>query len=133
MSLPDTSVKYFDSTMSGAPVLSGTAGTLKWDGTSTINLVTTITTTASPNTQFNAVTSSVSVPSILKANGLFPLALGAPTRGRLYIWTSGERVPHRGGNWNSSSNAGLAAINGYSGRADRTGSIGCRPAFVAQP
>jgi hypothetical protein len=46
----------------------------------------------------------------------------------LYVRNYGERVPHRGGDWNDGALAGLASLSLDVARSDV--SIGCRAAFI---
>ena len=55
---------------------------------------------------------------------------GALPQGRIYMRNFGERLPFRGGNWDSGANAGLAALNLNSSRAATHTSVGFRPAFA---
>jgi len=51
-------------------------------------------------------------------------------QGRLYVNSSGERLPYRGGNWYYGSTAGLGALILNSPRSYSYTSFGFRPAFV---
>lgn len=51
-------------------------------------------------------------------------------QGRIYMRNFGERLPYRGGTWNSGAGAGLAAVNLFYSRANTHTSIGFRPAFA---
>lgn len=51
-------------------------------------------------------------------------------QGRLYVNSSGERLPSRGGNWNYGSIAGLGALYLSRPRSSSFTIIGFRPAFV---
>ena len=55
---------------------------------------------------------------------------GALPRGSIYMRNFGERLPYRGGNWNSGANAGLAALVLIDSRANTLTNIGFRPAFA---
>lgn len=116
----------------GSLVTPGTADTLKHSGSGAIQLNTVMAATGSPQSQFNALTvaAGVTVPTIVRALGLFPCST-APTRGRFFLNnTEAERVPLRGGRWNGTSSAGVAALGGDISRTYRSGSLGFRPAFV---
>jgi len=51
-------------------------------------------------------------------------------QGRLYVNSSGERLPFRGGTWSNGSDAGLGALYLGSPRSRSRTNIGFRPAFV---
>lgn len=70
------------------------------------------------------------VPPVLVAHMLYPWSDAVPTVGRLYVNTAGERLPNRGGQWDSGSNAGVAAVSLFRGRSSSTSSIGFRPSYV---
>ena len=55
---------------------------------------------------------------------------GALPQGRIYMRNFGERLPYRGGTWNSGANAGLAALHLGDSRANASAGIGFRPAFA---
>ena len=50
-------------------------------------------------------------------------------QGRLYVNSSGERLPYRGGHWSNGSNAGLGALNLNNPRSNSNTNIGFRPAL----
>ncbi len=56
--------------------------------------------------------------------------VGKGIQGRMYIRNYGERLPFRGGSWNSGSSAGLAALHLYGGSSSVGSGIGFRPAFA---
>ena len=116
----------------GAIVEPGTAGSLKYNGTATIQLTDVITTTASPSTQFQdvAVKAGITIPVIAKALALAPDAPGYDGRGRLYVNNAGERLPSRGGRWNNASNAGVFALRLITPRSLSDTFIGFRSAYV---
>ena len=57
--------------------------------------------------------------------------VGKGVQGQMYIRNYGERLPLRGGNWDSGSHAGLAALILSRARSRAGSDIGFRPAFVA--
>jgi hypothetical protein len=64
-------------------------------------------------------------PKLQSGDGT-PLGL----KGGVWVRNYGERLPRRGGYWNSGANAGLGALNlGYR-RSGSNSNIGCRPAFI---
>lgn len=134
----------------GALVAPGTAGTAKFDSpaaTTTGNGGTPVLSdtianrngTAGDNAnaagvmdaQFNAMTTAagVTVPAILRALGLFRHADIADSD-RIYVRNYGERLPIRGGAWDSGAHAGLRALNFLYPRSLASTYIGARPAFV---
>jgi formylglycine-generating enzyme required for sulfatase activity len=69
--------------------------------------------------------------ALLRAALLDPASVSNSAKGRLYVDTSGERVPLRGGSWTNGSAAGLGALNLTNARSYSYSSLGFRPAFVA--
>lgn len=68
------------------------------------------------------------VPHILKELGLFPTGAGDTTEGYYYIhMTSAERFPRRGGDFNSTSAAGLGYVYSADERGITYPYYGCRP------
>ena len=139
----------------GSLVTPGTAGTLKIDNTTAGNSTTTsndvggdprINTVVEnrmyiPGGQvdygysqvaFEALTaaSGVTVPTLLRALGLFPL--DSSHGGDIYLIRNyGERLPLRGGHWNYGSSAGVFPLH-LNGARSYTGTIiGFRAAFVS--
>ena len=116
-------------------VAPGTTGTLHWNWTgSAIQLDTQCDDlTIGPKGQnFKTLTAHATrlpyVPSIVKELGLFPTDANDNTEGYYYVnFTSGERFPRRGGNCNSTSNAGLGYVDAYSVRGLAHYVYGCRP------
>lgn len=124
----------------GTLVAPGTTDTLKWDatgegGTGYPVLDTTVTSqsdgTTSAQRQYKDLTSNVTVPDLLKRLGIYPHEVNM-TRGRFYMRNLGERLPIRGGNWNYSSIAGLAAAYLHNPRSYASTYVGFRPAFVSR-
>ena len=56
---------------------------------------------------------------------------GALPQGRIYMRNFGERLPFRGGCWDSGANAGLAALALNDSRVNTNASFGFRPAFAS--
>ena len=116
----------------GSLVAPGTEGTLKYDGTSPVRLSTTLAATASVNSMFQDVTvgAGITLPAIVRALGLAPDGTQYNSRGRVYVNTSGERLPIRGGSWNSASFAGVFALSLNDARSNSFTAVGFRSAFV---
>lgn len=113
----------------------GAPGVLHYDyaaGAVVLSDETLDTSATSYNVQFldMAAKDGLTPPARLKRLGLFPLTAAAPARGRFYFQPTAERLPLRGGAWNSGSYAGLAALSGVRVRSRRDSSSGCRSAFV---
>lgn len=115
----------------GSLVAPGTAGTLKYDGTSTIKLATSITTIGSVSTAFQdlGLETDLVVPEIAKSLAIYPI--DADHGGdRLYMNNEGERLPFLGGDWNFSSSAGVFAVYLSSPRSSSINYVGFRSAYV---
>ena len=84
----------------------------------------------SANVEWRAMTKSGSYVSNQAMKRLLLEPAGALPQGRIYMRNFGERLPYRGGNWNSGANAGLAALNLGGSRAHTSSSLGFRPAFA---
>lgn len=65
---------------------------------------------------------------LMRQAGIEP-AVNANFKGSLYSRNYGERLPFRGGAWNSASAAGLGALNFGNSRAIANSSVGFRPAL----
>lgn len=135
----------------GALVAPGTAGTLKYDATAAgttgehgdpqlsdviVNRNGTLGDSANTpgNTAcaFEVMTAKagITVPAIVKALGLFPIAASGLGSDSIYVRNYGERLPLRGGYWNSSASAGVFALSLGNPRSNVSTSVGARPAFV---
>ena len=119
----------------GSLVTPGTSGTLKYDwANSKITLATTITTqedtSRSHTFQTMAVASGLTVPQIIKELALFP-ADEDGYEGDYFYMNNGadERFPTRGGNWGSSSTAGVFSANLNNPRSNSNNLVGFRSAF----
>jgi hypothetical protein len=82
--------------------------------------------------------SGITIPSSLVAAAIAPItalggayAEGAVPKGALYVRNYGERVLYRGGNWIFGALAGLFCLYCLDSRANASGSLGFRPAFLA--
>lgn len=108
----------------GSLVDPGTAGTLKFDytgapaaGTGSFHVTDTLVNQQPDDTAYGTKTfetitakAGVNIPEILKVLGLFPV--DASHGGDIfYFRNNGERLPLRGGNWNSGSGAGVFALD----------------------
>lgn len=69
---------------------------------------------------------------LVKQSLIAPATPALSPVGRLYVSTEGERMPSRGGAWNSAGNAGLAALYLYYARTYTAAHIGFRLRFRAQ-
>lgn len=116
----------------GTLVEPGTAGTLKYDGTSTIKVVKNITATASVNTTFKDIglEASLSTPQILKSLALYPADAESHGSDRLYVNNDGEKLPLFGGNWNNGAAAGVFALYLSNPRSNSYHHIGFRSAYI---
>lgn len=124
----------------GTLVEPGTAGTLKIDRTSAsdatlrINTSVTTQTTDSNDTSVvfksTAAVSSVSIPKLLIALGLFPDS-GVTGYGNDRFWArnNGERLPFRGSSFSSASHSGPSALYLLGVRSYSLGHVGFRSAF----
>lgn len=117
----------------------GTAATLKYDKESasggvrintSVEFPTAGTTSATKTFGSVAPKSGVTVPNMLKALGLAPIADYTYGNGTLYMLNhEAERLPSRGGFWLSATNAGLPALALNSPRTTSSYTIGFRSAF----
>ncbi|MFZ3132892.1 MAG: hypothetical protein WA125_17740 [Desulfosporosinus sp.] len=71
----------------------------------------------------------ITVPDILKSLCLFPLD-ASHGGNRFYFRNNGERLPDRGGSWNSASNAGVFGLGLFTPRSASAASLGFFSAFV---
>lgn len=84
----------------------------------------------SANVEWRAMTKSGSYVSNQAMKRLLLEPAGALPQGRIYMRNFGERLPFRGGGWDSGADAGLAALALNNSRAVAYASIGFRPAFA---
>ncbi|MFM5187408.1 hypothetical protein [Aeromonas caviae] len=84
----------------------------------------------SANVEWRAMTKSGSYVSNQAMKRLLLEPAGALPQGRIYMRNFGERLPYRGGTWNSGAGAGLAALGLSSSRAFTNTFFGFRPAFA---
>ena len=89
-----------------------------------------ITRAASVSAEWKSVTKSASYVSNPLLKRLLIEPASALPSGRIYTNNEGERLPFRGGNWNSGANAGLAELVLSSSRASTGTDRGFRPAFA---
>ena len=75
---------------------------------------------------------SITPPEILKALAIYPDGTKANHGDYIYMRNKGERLPFRGGGFNSSSNAGVFALLLNYPRSDTWVALGFRSAFVDQ-
>ena len=126
--------KAIDGT-TGNLVAPGTAGTVKYaaanSGTADYTLY------RVSSSSFEGMVNSTGVNPVsataiarLKALGLFPVAPSGLGADGFYLNVSGERLPYRGGLWNSAALTGVFALNLSDVRTFSIAYIGARPAFV---
>ncbi|MGU5756579.1 hypothetical protein [Aeromonas caviae] len=84
----------------------------------------------SANVEWRAMTKSGSYVSNQAMKRLLLEPAGALPQGRIYMRNFGERLPCRGGSWNSGASAGLAALVLDNSRAYAVTVVGFRPAFA---
>ena len=115
----------------------GTAGTLKIDIVSGVpKISTTVKTTTSgdqwPSTSFKdlAVESGITIPDILKALAVFPSDNSDHGGDRFYARNDGEKCFFRGGDWYSTSDAGVFCLYGGYPRSYSYDYFGFRPAYI---
>ena len=84
----------------------------------------------SANVEWRAMTKSGSYVSNQAMKRLLLEPAGALPQGRIYMRNFGERLPFRGGNWDSGALAGLAALFLVNSRASTYAGLGFRPAFA---
>lgn len=84
----------------------------------------------SANVEWRAMTKSGSYVSNQAMKRLLLEPAGALPQGRIYMRNFGERLPYRGGPWNSGADAGLAALALNGSRANTAAGVGFRPAFA---
>ena len=84
----------------------------------------------SANVEWRAMTKSGSYVSNQAMKRLLLEPAGALPQGRIYMRNFGERLPFRGGGWDSGADAGLAALSLNSSRVFTNTFIGFRPAFA---
>ncbi|EMT38012.1 hypothetical protein TthWC1_2486 [Thermoanaerobacter thermohydrosulfuricus WC1] len=153
----DTSTLWKAILQDGSLVDPGTAGTLKYDnsvagdatqtdhkvgGNIQLNNAVTnpmYTGDASTNPYYGqnyqtfesiAAASGITVPTLLKALGLFPVDTSCGGD-YIYVRNYGERLPLRGGHWSIGSGAGVFALHLSHARSTSNNNIGFRSAFVS--
>lgn len=117
----------------GSLVAPGSANTVKIaaSGTAAYTLV------VGSGAAFSGMTNPGSTPVhadalvVLKRHGIYPLASTGLGGDYIYHNLTGERLPRRGGAWNSAAGAGVFAVSLNYGRTSPSTDVGARPAFVA--
>ncbi|MFR1537554.1 MAG: SUMF1/EgtB/PvdO family nonheme iron enzyme [Blautia massiliensis (ex Durand et al. 2017)] len=135
--LSATSTEWKAIKADGSLVDPGTAGTLKWDWVSSkIQLTSgnvTYTTDQGNGMQYKDMTlaAGLTAPELAKVLLLYPDEPGGDYGGD-YHWmnTRGERLPLCGGDWSSTSGAGVFSVNLYNPRSISLSDVGFRSAFV---
>lgn len=124
----------------GSLVAPGTSGTLHYDYlTSKITLATSTTDdgTTSRSGQYKdmAIESGLTAPELVKLLTLYPDQPGEDVYGGdyRYVTLAGERLPLCGGNWVSTSSAGVFCVGLSVPRSGSDGAVGFRSAFVDLP
>ena len=84
-----------------------------------------------PTTRTWSTVSNVGASNLVKQSLIAPATSGLSPVGHLYTDLTAERLPIRGGSWNSASNAGLGALYLLGARTVASNSIGFRPRFRA--
>ena len=121
----------------GSIVTPGTADTLKYDATSPISIVTTITqrtTSTYINSYFGDITGIA--PNLAKLLGIAPAASSSNLGlDRFYLrndesGTYSETLSLRGGHWSSGGDAGVFILHLSNVRSSSNSTIGARPAFL---
>jgi sulfatase modifying factor 1 len=79
-----------------------------------------------------AAEAGVTVPTLLKALGLYPLDASHGGE-NIYVNNFGERLPFRGGNWANGVAAGVFALRMNNTRANSDNNIGFRAALLSKP
>ena len=118
----------------GALVAPGTAGTVKYalSGTADYTLV------RANGQTFEGMTNPAAANPVgaaalqlLKQHGVFPVSGFGLGGDGFYLTMTGERLPFRGGGWNSGALAGVFALYLSNPRSSAVADLGCRPAFVS--
>jgi sulfatase modifying factor 1 len=138
-----TSTEWKAIKQDGSLVAPGTAGTLKYDSVGTpgngitaaqiddvIDYQTDDTTFTSNLFQNLTADTGITVPAILKALALFPIATSGLGDDKIFIRNNGERIPLRGGAYYNLSEAGVFALNLKPFRSQLDTVIGFRIAYV---
>lgn len=116
----------------GTLVEPGTAGTLKYDGSS-FKLVTTKSGTAGQSGSYSAmgIESGLTAPELAKALIIYPDDPSGDYGGDYHWWTpEGERLPICGGSWADGASVGVFDVVLDHPRSHSTAGIGLRSAFV---
>lgn len=117
----------------GALVAPGSANAIKYGTSGTTNY----TMVRASGSSFEGMTNPGGTPvgatalSLAKALGLYPVAATGLGGDGFWVDVTSERLPLRGGGWNTGSDAGVFALNLSFPRSYVNSIIGFRPAFVA--
>lgn len=117
----------------GALVAPGTAGTVKYAASGTVDY----TLVMASGSSFEGITNPGTAPvgatalALCKRLGLYPIAGSGLGGDAVYHTLTGERVPGRGGAWVNAGGAGVAALYLADDRTDAGTYLGARPAFVS--
>ena len=117
----------------GALVAPGTAGTVKYatSGTADYTLV------RASGSSFEGMTNPGTNPvgatalQVLKRHGLYPLVSSGLGGDGFWLDVTSERVPVRGGDWNTAAISGVFALALTDARSNSVALIGARSAFVS--
>lgn len=124
----------------GTLVSGGTEGTLKYNLTSSSAIPSLSTkvdymTDSTFGTKLNLVAAEedTSVPILLQVLGLYRISNTVENTGTLWIATSGERIPARGGNYLNGISAGIVALNLSLTRSLILKTLGFRSVYYEMP
>lgn len=114
----------------GLLVAIGSANAVKVAATGTANYTIVAATSSKMESITNPGTTPVSEAGLktLKLYGIYPFTSNMDGDG-FYHNPEGERVPYRGGDWNSSALAGVSYLSLFSPRSVTNSGVGARPAF----
>jgi len=124
----------------GSLVAPGTTGSLKYDATNAdgsgsvqvddvVDNQSDGSTYAANTFESIAADAGITVPDRLKQLALAPAGSGLGSD-YIYMRNLDERLPVRGGGWDSGTNAGVFMLNLFYARSSASSSIGFRPAFA---
>lgn len=132
MSAGSAAWKAIDAT-SGALVAVGSANTVKFATSGTTNY----TLVRASGSSFDGMTNPGVTPvgatalALCKALGVYPIASSGLGSDIFYLDTAAERIPFRGGGWDSGSRAGVFSLSLSHARSVAYTDFGARPAFVS--
>ena len=84
-----------------------------------------------PTTRVFSSVPATGASALVKQSLIAPASASLAPQGTLYTDLTAERLPFRGGAWDSSSNAGLGALDLYYARTAPSSALGFRPRFRA--